>query len=76
MNLSNMTLQDLKELKRDIEDEISEREESELREFKELIKSYLRRERILEAVVPDKIRDHVNRNLIGTKDLSDYRRSD
>lgn len=41
MNLSNMTLHELKMLKRDIENEISEREESEQIEFRELLKAYL-----------------------------------
>ena len=36
-----------------------------------MIKSYLRRERIPEAVLPDKTKDHVNSNLIGTKVLSE-----
>ena len=47
MDLSNMTLQELKRLKRDIEDEISDREEKEIREFRELITAYLVGEREL-----------------------------
>ncbi len=41
MNLSNLTLPELKKLRRDIDNEISEREEREARDFREFIRMHL-----------------------------------
>lgn len=71
MNLSNMTLQELKKLKRDIEDEISEREESERRELLELAKHYLGSRNLPRITLPETRTRSYNNNLICVDELAE-----
>jgi excisionase family DNA binding protein len=65
-----MTLQELKKLKHDIEDEISKREEKEQREFMELVKAYLRGKGMSRPVEPEPPNMTMKGNLISVNELA------
>lgn len=72
MNPSNMTMKELKKLRRDIDGEISEREDEEQREIMELVKGYLRKgEGVPQYAITENRKAYPRNALIGTSEIAE-----
>ena len=72
MNLSNMSTQELKKLRRDIDGEIAEREEAEHREIMELVKTYLSKGvGVTKATITENRKVHPGNGLITTSEIAE-----
>jgi excisionase family DNA binding protein len=67
-----MTMKELKKLRRDIDGEISEREDEERSEIMELVKGHLRKgEGVPQSAITENRKAHPRNGLIGTSEIAE-----